>query len=478
MNTVATKFDIELAFGKARNAQPAWAATPLGTRVNRIRRVRHLIADRANAIARCGDGAAPAETLIGQVLPLADACRFLERNAHHLLSPRKLGRCGRPLWLSGLHSSITREPFGVVLIIAPANYPIFLPGVQLLQALAAGNAVVLKPGAGGDLAAIALRELCRDAGIDERLIVVLPSSDDVAREAVELPIDKVFFTGSIEVGTQVLAKAATRVLPTVVELSGCDAAIIRADADPRLAARALAFSLSFNRSATCIAPRRVLVQRSCLEQLEAELAALIHPQHAEKNDARLRRALAEAIAAGATTLIGGLSGKDTVHLPCVLTDVQPDMPITDLDTFAPLLSIIAVDSDDEAIAIANDSRFALSASIFSRDVVAANRLAPRLQAGVVTINDLIVPTADPRIPFGGRKQSGFGVTRGGEGLLEMTQPKVIQLRRGQQRAHLHFNSSNRLSAVFIALIEVIHAARFTVRLRALARLLWQIKTLR
>ena len=476
-NGLATNFATELAFHEARTAQAGWAATPLATRLNRIRRVRHLIADRADAIARRGGGAL-AETLVGQVLPLAEACRFLERDARRLLSPHKLRRRGRPLWLRGVESTITREPFGVVLIIAPANYPIFLPAVQLFQALAAGNAVVLKPGPGGDAAAIALRELCRDADIDERLIVVLPSSDDAAREALELPIDKIFFTGSIEVGKQVLAEAATRVLPTVAELSGCDAAIVRADADPHLAARALAFSLSFNRSATCTAARRVLVQRPCLEQLEAELVALIHPKHAKKNDARLRNALAESLAAGATALIGGLSGKDTVHLPCVLTNVQPDMSSAHLDTFAPLLSIIAVDSDDEAIAIANDSRFALSASIFSRDQVAASRLATRLHAGVVTINDMIVPTADPRVPFGGRKQSGFGVTRGGEGLLEMTQVKVIQLRRGQQRAHLHRNLTNRFSAFFIALIELIHAARFTVRLRAFARLLWQIRILR
>ncbi len=478
MNTgVATNCGIELAFDEARAAQPDWAATPLATRVERIRRLRQLIADRANAIARHGGGAL-AQTLIGQVLPLADACRFLERNAHHLLSPRKLGRRGRPFWLCGLESTITREPFGIVLIITPANYPIFLPGVQLFQALVAGNAVALKPGSGGDAAAIVLRELCRDAGIDERLVVVLRSSDDAGRQAIELPIDKIFFTGSIEVGKKVLAEAATRVLPTVAELSGCDAAIIRADADPHSAARALAFSLCFNRSGTCIAPRRVLVQRPCLEQLEAELAALIDPEHTEKNDARLRRALADALAAGATTLVGGVSSKDTVDLPCILTDVQPDMPIAHLDTFAPLLSIIAVDSDDEAIAIANDSRFALGASIFSRDQVAAHRLATRLHAGVVTINDLIVPTADPRVPFGGRKQSGFGVTRGGEGLLEMTQAKVIQLRRRQQGGHLRVNLTNRLSAFFIALIELIHATRFTVRLRAFARLLWQIRTLR
>ena len=283
MNTdVAIGSCIELAFAEARAAQPCWAATPLRTRVKFIRRMRHLIVDHANVIAK-SSSAPLAETLIAQVLPLTDACRFLERNAHQLLAVRQLGRRDRPFWLRGVQSTIAREPFGIVLIIAPANYPIFLPGVQLFQAvLLRRNAVLLKPGAGGDVAAATLRELCRDAGIDERLVVVLPSSDVAAREAIELSIDKIFFTGSCEIGKQVLAQAASRVIPTVVELSGCDAAIIRADADVQLAARALTFSLSFNKSATCIAPRRVLVARPCLERLEAELAARVHVERAEK----------------------------------------------------------------------------------------------------------------------------------------------------------------------------------------------------
>jgi acyl-CoA reductase-like NAD-dependent aldehyde dehydrogenase len=474
---VAIGSRIEIAFAEARSAQPSWEAKPLRARVKWIRRVRHLIADRANVIAKSCD-APLAETLIAQVLPLADACRFLERNAHQLIAARKLGRRGRPFWLHGVQSTIAREPFGIILIIAPANYPIFLPGVQLFQALLAGNAVLLKPGAGGDAAAVALRELCRAAGIDERLIVALPSSEAAAREAIALPIDKMVFTGSSEIGKEVLAQAASRIIPTVVELSGCDAAIIRTDADVRLAARALAFSLRFNKSATCIAPRRVIVARRCLEQLEAELATRIQAGRAESTDARLRCAIADSLAAGATPLVGDFGADLALHLPCVLTDVRPGMPVAQLDTFAPVLSIIAVDSDHEAIRMANASPFALGACVFSRDRRVANAIASRLNAGIVTINDLIVPTADPRVPFGGRKQSGFGVTRGAEGLLEMTQPKVIQVRRGKKHSHFDIGLTNRSSGLFAAIIEMTHGSHLSKRLHAFRRLLPQLKKTR
>jgi acyl-CoA reductase-like NAD-dependent aldehyde dehydrogenase len=151
------------------------------------------------------------------------------------------------------------------------------------------------------------------------------------------------------------------------------------------------------------------------------------------------------------------------------------MPVPQLDTFAPLLALIPVDSDEEAIAAANRCRFALGASVFSRDESGGRAVAARLEAGVVTINDLIVPTADPRIPFGGRKLSGFGVTRGAEGLLEMTRPKVIQLRRGRRRMHFDQRLTNRSTPLFVAFIRLVHGRGLANRLSALAAIMGGIR---
>jgi acyl-CoA reductase-like NAD-dependent aldehyde dehydrogenase len=474
ISSITTPSAIQFAFDEAREAQPSWAATPMRERLQCIRRIRHLLAQRCIDVAITAGGQ-PAETLIAQVLPLADACRFLERNAGNILAPCALGGRGRPLWLRSVHSEIVREPFGVVLIIAPANYPLFLPGVQLFQALAAGNAVLLKPGPHGHKAASALREICLAAGIDERLVAVLPSNEVASRDALGLPVQKVFFTGSSEVGKEVLASLAERAIPAVVELSGCDAAIIRADADVEVAAQALAFGLRFNNSATCIAPRRVFVARRCFEQLEAQLVARVHAAAGRTTDVRLITVISESLAAGATPLIGGFNPDATLQLPCVLTDVRAAMPVTQLDTFAPVLSLIPVDSDEEAIAAANSCGFALGASVFSRDELAARALAARLEAGIVTINDLIVPTADPRIPFGGRKQSGFGMTRGAEGLLELTRPKVIQVRRGKKRMHFDHRLTNSSTALFAAFTRLLHGRGLANRFGALAAILKGIR---
>ena len=172
---------IRLLANAARRAQSVWAATPIATRLRALRRLRGRVAEHAPELAEASGRASVrnvAEALVAEVLPLADACRFLERRAELLLRPHRLGIGGRPAWLWGVRAEVRREPVGLVLIIGPSNYPLMLPGVQALQALAAGNAVLWKPGAGGGPAARALVELIASAGIDPALVGVLPESAD------------------------------------------------------------------------------------------------------------------------------------------------------------------------------------------------------------------------------------------------------------------------------------------------------------
>ncbi len=436
-----TSETVALNFARARHAQIAWAATPLSKRLLLVRRARALIADRAAdlaATASAPSARSVGEALASQVLPLADACLFLEQNAGRILAAKRLGKRDRPVWLAGLESEIRREPCGVVLIIAPANYPLLLPGVQALQGLAAGNGVLLKPGRGGSRAAAALACILIEAGFDPHLLALLPESDEAAREALELPVDKVIFTGSFDVGVEVLASLARRAIPCVTELSGCDAVFIREDADVAFCVEALRFGLRLNDSATCIAPRRVFVARRIAERFEAALcdgladaSSLASVPTVEK----LAPLLRDAVENGATFLVGGLDHRGGLRLPCVLNDARPHMRIMHAEFFAPVLCVTIVDSDEEALDLALDCPYALGATIFSADLAAAQKMAERVRAGCVVINDMIVPTADPRIPFGGRGRSGFGVTRGAEGLLEMTNVKVVQIRRGRARPH-------------------------------------------
>jgi acyl-CoA reductase-like NAD-dependent aldehyde dehydrogenase len=297
-------------------------------------------------------------------------------------------------------AEVQRQPFGVVLVIGPRNYPLFLPAVHALQALVAGNAVLLKPAPGTREVALAFARLTCEAGLDPALLTILPEAVSAAREAIEHGVDKVVFTGSSENGRTVLAALAERNTPSVMELSGNDAVLVFADADLDLVVRALRFGTRLNAGETCIAPRRLIVAQSVADDLVSRLDA-----------AGVRRLPMERV----------------------------------------------VDEADAVLRV-NGGGFALGASVFSRNVAGARAIAAQIETGFVVINDLIVPTADPRMPFGGVKASGFGSTRGEEGLLEMTHPHVVAIRRGD--AHPHFaDPAEGDSEFFTAYIRAAHGRR-------------------
>lgn len=472
---------IVAAFAAARSAQTVWAARALADRLAVIRRFRHLVAAEGMAVAGSVDRPA-AETLSAQVIPLGDACRFLEREAASILRTRRLGVSGRPAWLAGVTTEVVREPLGVVLVIAPTNYPVFIPGVQMAQSLAAGNAVVVKPGVGGEPAARALGRLLVRAGLDPRLVAVLDSSTETAVLAMRQGPDRVLLTGSLEAGRSVLRESAARLTPCTLELSGSDAVVVRRDADLERVVAALRFGWRLNGGATCIAPRRVFVDSAVAGRLESRLATVIAGEPSipvpARQAERLLPLLLAARARGAV-ILGGGEGSNALGLPLrgplVVTRARTSMRLLQEDVFAPVLALVETAGDDEAVREANQSPWALGASVFSGDREAAWNLGRRLRAGVVTINDLIVPTADPRVPFGGSGASGFGVTRGAEGLLELTRPRVMAVRRGRWLPHLEPTREGD-ERFFSALLEATHGAslgrRVIAGIRA-GRLAWR-----
>jgi acyl-CoA reductase-like NAD-dependent aldehyde dehydrogenase len=284
------------------------------------------------------------------------------------------------------------------------------------------------------------------AGFDPHLVALLPESAESARAAIVARPDKVLFTGSAATGEKILAQLAPHLIPATMELSGCDAVIVRADADLDLTVKALAFALMLNGGATCMSPKRVFVHRSIATELEGRLARTINSFSRRREEAHsssgenqslltsaaiknLRLLIEDALGRGAHFI----AGNEQANAAIVLGGVAPSSQLLREDIFAPVLAIVTVTDDHEALFRASDCALALAASIFSRDESAARSLAARLNAGVVTINDLIIPTADARVPFGGRGRSGFGVTRGAEGLLELTTPKVVTVSRGKFR---------------------------------------------
>ncbi len=404
----------------AAEPQALWAAQPLPERLALIRRFRRALAAAPGpliaAVEAAIPGRNPTETLTAEILPLADACRFLEREAEAILEPRRPGAYGRPFWLGRIDLEVRREPRGVVLILGPANYPLMLPGIQALQALAAGNAVRLKPGRGARSVALALRHLLVSVGLEPHLFEVLGEEVEPIRamllSSIEAP-DLVVLTGSAATGRAVLADlaAAPWPIPVILELSGCDAVFVLPEASPAdldRAARGIRFGRTWNGGATCIAPQRLFVPMALWAALNERLVAL-----------------------------GERLGEGSGERPG-----------------EPALQVYEVANSDEALALDATCPQALGASIFGPEA-AARELAGRVRAGTVVVNDMIAPTADPRLPFAGRMASGYGVTRGAEGLLEMTVPKSITVRRGRFLPHLA-GARPADATMFAALLGVVH----------------------
>lgn len=484
----------------ARVAQNQWADDGIARRLKCIAAIRSLIAADPQQLAQSCGRTDIAETLAGEVLPLADACLFLEKTAAKTLCTQTLSGKGKPQWILGVKVEVRREPYGVVLIVAPSNYPLMLPGIQALQALAAGNAVLIKPAAGCTDPAEAFVDLVHKAGVDEALIRVLPESIPSVAEAVKAGVDKVVLTGSVATGRSVQRLLADELTPSAMELSGCDAVFVTASADVERTIACLAMGLRFNGGRTCIAPRRVFVDRVLLSDFEQRLKHELTverpagwvatrqfdspPQPGSGSTSYSPAAVAaaglvdSAVADGATILVDGIcrtspesktkpesESEPFVDSCTVITNAQPQSQLLQTDVFAPVMSIVPYDDIENALTINTQCPYALGATIFSTDEQQISRIAGFVNAGCVVVNDMIVPTADPRVPFGGRGDSGFGVTRGTAGLLEMTQLKTVIQRNGNWLPHLD-RPTPYDSDVLSNLISVMHSTNPLAKAKA------------
>lgn len=470
------------AYRSWRDAQADWAAAPVGWRLRVLKSARHGIARQAEAFAAAISSElarTSADTMVAEVLPLLEACRFLEREAENILEVSRLGRRGLPFWLAGVRSEVQRVALGKVLVIGPANYPLFLPGVQTLQGLVAGNAVVWKPGRGGKAVADLFAKALYAAGLPVALLRV--TDESVAAGDAELGVgaDKVFFTGSAVTGRAVMKRLAATATPCVMELSGCDAVVVLPSADLGRVVAALAFGMRLNGSATCMAPRRVFLVEATVERRERLIGMLLTQldwvggvRLAEPVCTEFHRLVAGAAAMGAV-IHGEL---DEAQQPILVTNATQQMEIAKSDLFAPVLMVMDSSSEAEALAAIATCPYGLTAAVFGAEGE-ARVLAGKMAVGTVLVNDLIVPTADPRVPFGGRRGSGFGVTRGAEGLLEMTAVKVVSVRRGRSVRHFEATTA-RHAGLFGGLIAASHAGSWMERLRGVKRLVTAARRLK
>lgn len=462
-----------VAVANAHRARPAWSATPLEERLTIVRRLRQRLGDDPRRLAATVDApwrAHTAETLTAEVLPLLDAMQFLEREAPKILAPRgphrgSVGR--RPPWLMGCELEIRRDPLGVVLVLGPANYPLFLPGVQAIQALVAGNTVVVKPGRGGATAMEYLRDEALAVGLPDGVFQVLSDSVVDGEAALDAGVDKVLVTGSLDTGRTVLHHLADGPTPAVLELSGHDVVIVRDASRLDLAVRAIGFGLGLNGGFTCISPRRILAVHPVAARLEERLAEALNNREpvglVPGVRDRLITLLQDAIHRGGRFVAGGLPTRDRCP-PILLADVPPEAGIVGADLAAPVTLLETIAGDEDAVRRVAEAPYRLGATVFGQPA-ASRDLARRLDVGVVVVNDLIVPTADPRAPFGGRGCSGYGTTRGAEGLLELTAVKTVLVRSGTFRPHYDPVGTTDTD-LFEACVRTLHGSSWGRRWRA------------
>jgi acyl-CoA reductase-like NAD-dependent aldehyde dehydrogenase len=467
-------FAAELA--AARAAQAAWVRLPLRERLRPVRKLRDLLVRRADdliAAAHADIGRTAVEVLGTELLPSASALKFIEQEAARILAPRTVPGRLRPTWLMGSRDVVHRRPWGVVGVIGTWNYPIFLNVGPVAQALVAGNAVLWKPSENAPRAADVTHDLFRAAGFPAEVLQKLPATRDGGPRLAETDVDYVVFTGSDGVGRKLAARLGERLIPSTLELSGCDAMFVLADANVEMAARAAWFGLTLNRGQTCIAVRRAFVHRSRYEEFVALLrgyvakaspVSLVTPGQATQAE----RLIADAEARGAEVLRAAGTGVS----PTYLLNSPPDAAICREACFAPVAGVIPFDTIDDAVSQAAKSPFGLSASVFTQDTAAAQGLAARIPSGSVIVNDVLAPTAHPATPFGGLGASGWGVTQGPEGLLAMTAPQVVTVRKWSFRPHLDeaVSPDPATADILRGLLRATHARGLRERLRGA----WQL----
>ncbi|MBA4119537.1 MAG: hypothetical protein C0513_02395 [Isosphaera sp.] len=426
-----------------------WA--DLSTRLFWLSRFRRAIAKHSRPLCDLVHqdvGKPPWEALAAELLPLLASCAWHRRRAPGLLRERSVGR--GPVWALGQRQSVQRLPLGTVAIIATWNYPLGLLGVQLVQALLAGNRVLVKPSERAPAAQLALLQLAADCGLPPGVLRWTeptrgagPAMLDAGTQPGPDRIDHVVFTGSTAVGRHIAAWAAQHLIPTTLELSGSDSAIVLSDADPATAARSIFAAVRLNAGQTCTAPRRALVHMDVYQRLLAELAPLaagcgplrlIDRAAADHADRLVR----DSIALGARPLCGvyepaapATADPHGPHgmRPAVLADCPAGAPLATEEHFAPALAVVPCASDGHALELHARAGQRLATAIFTRDTRRARSMAGALGTSSVTINDCVVPTAHPGVGIGGAGASGWGVTRGPEGLLALTRPVYVSRTR-------------------------------------------------
>ncbi|HKA82499.1 MAG TPA: aldehyde dehydrogenase family protein [Acidimicrobiales bacterium] len=433
--------DVAAAVARARGAFDAWSALAFDQRMDHVLAVRDLLIDRIDRVVDviCSEtGKLEPEALSAEVLATCELIQHYRRHGARALRSEKV-----PVGSLLPHKRAWRsyEPMGVVGVISPWNYPLTLAMTPVVSALLAGNTVVLKPSEVTPLVGLEIGKLFAEAGAHPDIVQVVTGRGPTGDALVRAGVQKVAFTGSVRTGKLVMAAAAETLTPVLLELGGKDPMIVCDDADIDRAASGAVWGAYMNAGQTCMSVERVYVEDAVYDRfvdLVVERTKAVRQGRGPGHDIGsmsfgpqvdiVERHVADAEAKGAKVLTGGRRAPGRAGLwyePTVLVDVDHTMDVMRDETFGPVLPIMRVRDDEEAVRLANDSPYGLNSSVWSADDQRAEQIARAIEAGNVCINDCMVSYAVAGLPFGGVKQSGIGRIHGVEGLRAFCNTKSV-----------------------------------------------------
>jgi succinate-semialdehyde dehydrogenase/glutarate-semialdehyde dehydrogenase len=457
--------DVEAATSSAAAAQPDWAGLKVRDRAKIFRSMSRYIVDHADELAgivsEC-TGKPRVDALATEVMPGVIMSNFYARNAARFLAPRKLPRSS--LLFFNKRSVLHYEPYGIVGIISPWNYPLGIPLHEVITGLLCGNAVLLKVATQAQPVGDAIARMLADCGLPEGLFHVLHLPGKIAGDALlDAGIDKLFFTGSTEVGRELAEKAGRRLVPVSLELGGNDGMVVLEDANIERAVWGAVWAGLSNAGQSCGGVERLFVVDSIYDtfvhrlrevvrslrvgpdaEFDVDIGSLTTSSQLETTRRHIEEAIAEGARATAQSSQVSSATEDSdrstrtdsarsrseagagmFHPAVVLEDAPEGSAVMCHETFGPVLAVRAVADAAEGIARTNDSYLGLTASLWTADRRRARTLAAELEVGTVTINDHLMSHGMPETPWGGSKQSGIGRSHGELGFHEMIQPKVV-----------------------------------------------------
>jgi len=491
LNTVE---NVKQAIQKAKSIQPVWGKMSIRERINSLQPVRQFLSEHADEIAETisrDNGKTRIDAMATEILSTIMALSYYSKHARKFLKNQSL-KPGSILFANKI-SYIRREPFGVIGIISPWNYPFAIPFSEIVMALLAGNAVVLKTASETQMVGRILEKCFQFAGLPQGLFTYLNLPGKIAGDAfLENGIDKLFFTGSVVTGKYLMKKASETLTPVVLELGGNDAMIVCENADINRAVGGALWGGLSNAGQSCAGIERIYVHEKIYQpfmellkekvellrvgydtDFNVEIGAMTTQRQIDIVNLHIQDALAKGATIFAQSKINENPNRQHLLPVTILTNVNHEMLVMRNETFGPVLGVMKVKDDEEAIRLANDSNLGLTGSVWSKNWRYAKKIAAQIHAGVVTINDHLMSHGLPGTPWGGFKESGIGRTHGHLGFDEMTQPQVIinDILPFAKRQMWWYPYNTEINSSFSGLVQMLTSNSFFKRVKGFFSLL-------